>query len=102
MPRFLAAAAAASMMTAASIASAGTFTSTGVIDHINTKSNTIQLRNGDAYRLPAHVDSSSLTVGERVHVSWNSQNPSSIDNGLNGDESIWKLDATRIERAADG
>ncbi|MFC6487072.1 DUF1344 domain-containing protein [Nitratireductor sp. GCM10026969] len=99
MRKFLAAAVAASVMGAASIASAGTFTSTGVIESVNTKTNTVRIRDGDAYRLPTHVDLSGLTAGQRVHVSWDSQNPSSTDDRHNSDEWIWVFDATGIERA---
>lgn len=95
----LAAAIAASAMTATSVASADTFTATGVIESLNAKANTVRIRNGDVYRLPAHVDLSGLTPGQRVHVSWNPQDPSSIDDPRNSDEWIWVFDATGIEQA---
>ncbi|MDZ5699473.1 DUF1344 domain-containing protein [Chelativorans sp. M5D2P16] len=98
MRTILAAAFAASVITAASVASASSFTSTGVIANMNDKTNTVWLRNGDAYRLPASIDLSGFKPGQRVHVSWNAQNPSSID-GRNSDESIWLLDATEIGHA---
>lgn len=99
MRTILAAAVAASVMIAAPIASAGTFTSTGVVESINSKANTLRLRNGDAYRLPANADLSGLTRGQRVHVSWNAQNPSSIDDDRHNGEQIWQLDATGIQHA---
>lgn len=99
MRTILAAAVAASVMTAASIASAGTFTSTGVIESLNTKTKTVRIQDGDAYRLPAHVDISGLTPGQRVHVSWNAQNPSSTDHRSGSDEWVWVFEATGIERA---
>lgn len=99
MRTILAAAVAASVVTVASIASAGTFTSTGVIESLSSKANTVHLRNGDAYQLPAHVDLSGLTAGQRVHVSWDRQTPSSIDDPRNSDETIRLLDATGIQRA---
>jgi len=94
----LAAAVAASVLANASIASADTFTSTGVIESVSTKTNTIRLRNGDAYRLPADVDLSGLAAGQRVQVSWDSQNPSSVDKSGSNDEWVWMLDATGIAR----
>jgi len=94
----LAAAVAVSVLTAASVASADTFTSTGVIESISTKTNTVRIRNGDAYRLPADVDLSGLTAGQRVQVSWDSQDPSSVDESGSSDEWLWVLDATGIAR----
>lgn len=87
---------AASLMAVVPHAAAETFTSVGVIEAMNSKAKTIRLRNGDAYRLPEHIDVSGLKPGQQVHVSWEAQNPSNIGDGKGGDETVWLFDASEI------
>lgn len=77
--------------------SAFAFTSTGTLERVTPTQNEVRLRNGDAYRLPSQVDLSGYTAGQRVHVSWDSQNPSVLSIG--GNRYIRLLDATSIRPA---
>ena len=77
--------------------SAFAFTSTGTLESVTPSRNEVRIRNGDAYRLPAHVDLSGYRAGQRVHVSWDTQNPSTLSEG--GDQYIRLLDATSIRPA---
>ena len=98
MRKVLFSAVAASVMVASSIASAGTFTATGVIESLNAKANTVQLAHGDSYQLPAGTDLSGLTAGQRVQVTWDAQNPSSVD-GRSSDIKIAQFKADSISLA---
>ncbi|MGV0908475.1 DUF1344 domain-containing protein [Martelella sp. FOR1707] len=86
------------LATVGSFLPASAFTSAGVIESVNPQNNIIRLRDGDAYKLPAHVDISNLRPGDQVSVDWETQNPSSID-GRGSDETIWLLKATGIKHA---
>lgn len=77
--------------------SAFAFTSTGIVESVTPSRNEVRIRNGDAYRLPDHVDLSGYRAGQRVHVSWDRQNPSVLTVG--GDRYIRLLDATSIRPA---
>lgn len=88
---------AASALVAPTLASAGSFESTGYIESINGSANTLRIRGGDAYQLPAGVDVSQFQPGQRVHVSWNSQNPSTVVVG--GDHYVAGVQATGIRAA---
>src|SRR5690606_24525969 len=76
---------------------ASAFTSTGTLERVTPSRNEVRLRDGDAYRLPAHIDLSGYRAGEKVHVSWDSQDPSILSEG--SDEYIRLLDATSIRAA---
>lgn len=52
---------------------------------------------GNAQRLPVHVDSTGYRAEQRIHVSWDSQNPSTLSKG--GDQYTRLLDATSIRPA---
>ena len=77
--------------------SAFAFTSTGTLESVTPSRNEVRIRNGDAYRLPAHVDLTGYRAGQRVHVSWDSQNPSRLSVGK--DKFIHLLNATGIRPA---
>lgn len=77
------------------IAVAGSFTATGTIANLNTMARTVRLADGDSYRLPADVDLSGLSVGQKVSVTWASQQPNSLD--LRRDVTIFELEATDIK-----
>ncbi|MGH6763456.1 MAG: DUF1344 domain-containing protein [Phyllobacterium sp.] len=98
MRKFIFSAVAASVMAVSSVASAGAFTATGVIESLNAKANTIRLVDGNSYQLPADVNLSGLTAGQRVNVTWDSQNPSSID-GRSSDIKIAQFKADSITLA---
>lgn len=95
MRTFLSAAIAA--VTLLSASSAFAFTSTGTIGTVTPSRHQIRLVNGDVYRLPAHIDLSRFAPGQRVHVTWQTQNPSTND--LGGDRYIKLLDATDVRHA---
>jgi hypothetical protein len=97
MRMILAAAIAASALAAPTLASAGSFESTGYIESVNRFTNTMLIRGGDAYRLPANIDLSQFRTGQRVHVSWNTQNPDFVD--LGGDTYIRSMAATGLRAA---
>lgn len=97
MRMILAAAVAVSALAAPTLASAGSFESTGYIESVNGSANTIRIRGGDAYKLPAGVDVSQFQAGQRVHVSWNNQNPSVV--GLGGDLYTAGIQATDVRAA---
>lgn len=84
-------------LVALGVSSAFAFTSTGTLESVTPSRNEVRIRNGDAYRLPAHVDLSGYRAGQRVHVSWDNQNPSSLSEGR--DRYIWLLDAMSIRPA---
>lgn len=88
---------AASVIAAPSIASAGAFQSTGWLESVNVPANTVQIRNGDTYRLPAHVDASEFRTGQKVHVIWDVQSPQNIP--VSGDRSVQLVRATGIQSA---
>lgn len=77
--------------------SAFAFTSTGTVESVTPVRNEVRLRNGDAYRLPSHVDLSDYKAGQLVHVSWDRQNPSAINIGK--EQQAWLIDATGIRPA---
>lgn len=56
MHKFIIAAIGATAVIAPTLASAGSFTSTGYIASVNPHANTLRIAGGDAYRLPADVD----------------------------------------------
>lgn len=78
-------------------ASAFAFTSTGVVESVSTAKNEIRIRNGDAYRFPSDVDLSQIKPGQKVHVSWDSQNPTRLS--ITENSSIWLLKANTIRSA---
>src|SRR5690606_5900963 len=67
MRTFITTALAATLVSVASIGTASAFTSTGVLESVDTVSNTVKIRNGDAYKLPASADLSGFQAGERVN-----------------------------------
>jgi hypothetical protein len=77
--------------------SAFAFTSTGILESVTPSQNQVRLQNGDAYRLPSEVDLSGYRAGQRVHVSWDRQNPSVLSVG--GDQDVRLLDAMNIRSA---
>jgi hypothetical protein len=70
------------------------FTSEGTIESVNPAGNEIRIVNGDAYRLPQHVDVTGLKPGQRVQVTWENQQPSTINVG--GEYFIRSLTATGV------
>jgi hypothetical protein len=70
------------------------FTSEGTIESVNPADNEIRIVNGDAYRLPQHVDVRGLKPGQRVQVNWENQQPSTINVG--GEHFIQSLNATGV------
>lgn len=78
-------------------ASAFAFTSTGVVESVSTTKNEIRIRNGDAYQFPSDIDLSHIKPGQKVHVSWDSQNPTRLN--ISDNNSIWLLKATTIRTA---
>ncbi|MGC0054731.1 DUF1344 domain-containing protein [Brucella pituitosa] len=78
-------------------ASALAFTSTGILESVTPSRNEVRIRNGDAYRLPADTDLSGLKVGQKVHVFWDNQEPSTLSEGK--DRYIRLLNATSIRPA---
>lgn len=79
-------------------ASALAHTSSGTLESVDVARQEVRIRNGDAYRLPNDFDLSEFKVGQKVQVSWDSQNPSVVRVGR--DQFIGLLYATSI-RAAD-
>lgn len=73
---------------------AASFTTYGKIETLNAKANTVRLVNGDSYKLPADIDLSSFNIRQSVKVTWDTQNPNSIDIG--GDNFIFELKAKAI------
>lgn len=98
MRNFLYSAMGAAVLTVATFASAQAFTAVGVVQSVNARTNTVQLRNGDSYRLPAGTDLSGLTAGQRVQVTWRAQNPTIIE-GPNRDTTISQFMADSISYA---
>ena len=70
------------------------FTTSGKIESLNVKANTVYLANSNSFRLPAGVDLSRFSVGQTVKITWETQNPNSIS--LGGDRTIFELKATGI------
>jgi hypothetical protein len=97
MRMILAAAVAASALVSPTLASAGSFESTGYIESVNSSANTLRIRGGDAYKLPADVDVSQFRAGQRVYVSWNTQNPKLVD--FDSGRNIAGVEATGIRAA---
>lgn len=97
MHKFIIAAIGATAVIAPTLASAGSFTSTGYIASVNPHANTLRIAGGDAYRLPADVDVSQFRPGDRVHVTWDSQNPKVV--GVGGGNAIAGIEATGIQSA---
>lgn len=90
MKKYIVAAIAAMLASAATEASA--FTSIGKVQAIT--GHMVVIQDGDAYRLPAEFDLSHIKVGQKVAVTWQSQDPGIIEVG---NESFVKvLDATDI------
>lgn len=83
---------------AATSASAGAaqFTSTGYIESVNSRANTVRVRDGDEYRFSPSTDLTGFTAGDRVHVGWNSQSPRFVGHS---DRQRYQLEAVSIERA---
>jgi len=74
------------------IAEASAFTSIGTVEAV--VGHEVIIQDGDVYRLPANYDLSRIRAGQKVAVTWQSQNPSVIDLG---DENYAKvLDASAI------
>ena len=89
----------AASLVALSASSALAFTSTGILERVTPSQHEVRLRDGDTYRLLADVDLSEFTAGQKVHVSWGNQTPSSLSDG-GGERHIRVLDATSIRPAA--
>lgn len=96
MRKIIAAVVAVSALAAPTIASAGSFQSTGILERVDTTTNTVLIRNGDAYKLPASVNASEFHAGQKVHVTWNTQTPVAVSKG---ESSLWLLTATGIQSA---
>jgi len=73
MRKVVIAAAAASLLSAASIANAAEMT--GTIASIDAVAGTITLEDGSVIRLPASVDAASLQVGADVKVTYDQMAP---------------------------
>ena len=97
MRTLLAAAIAASTLIAPTLATAASFEGTGYIESMNSSANTLRIRGGDAYKLPSHVALSQFQTGQRVSISWNSQNPTYVDYG--SDNYVNGVEATGIRAA---
>lgn len=97
MRKIFAAVVAASALLLPMVASAGSFVSTGVVESVNGSANTIRIQGGDVYKLPADVNVEQFQAGQRVNVSWNSQNVRSI--GIGGGQYINGVAATGISAA---
>jgi len=97
MRNYLFSAVAASAMLASTMASAGAFTSVGVIADVNPMANTVQLSRGNSFELPAGTDLSAFRPGQKVQISWDTQAPTSVTNGRT---TVLQLKATSIERAS--
>ncbi|MGU3576097.1 DUF1344 domain-containing protein [Brucellaceae bacterium C25G] len=67
---------AVSAIISTSIASAATFTTVGTIEKLNSLSNTIELSNGQFYKLPSGTDLNGVSTGQKVQINWSTQNPS--------------------------
>lgn len=98
MRKILIATLAISTLASASIASAATFTSTGTVQKINAFANTVQLTDGDSFKLPSGTDLSGVSAGQKVQINWSTQNPSWVANP-NSDTDLMQLNADSISAA---
>lgn len=84
-----------------SIASAAEFSTTGVVEDFNAATKTVQLKNGDAYKLPSNTDLNGLSVGQKVRINWSAQSPSWFQDHLKGEDTYVALvDADSIQPAS--
>lgn len=97
MRKIFAAVVAASAIMSPMVASAGSFVSTGIVESVNAPSNTVRIQGGDIYKLPADVNAAQFHAGQRVNVSWNSQNVRTV--GFGGGQFISGVVATGISLA---
>jgi hypothetical protein len=59
-----------------SFASAADFNTSGVVESVNSLTKTVQIVNGDAFKLPGDADINGLTAGQKVQINWSTQTPS--------------------------
>lgn len=98
MRKILIATLAVSTLASASIASAATFTTTGTIEKLNMFANTVQLSDGDSFKLPSGTDLSGVSAGQKVQINWSTQSPSWIANP-SSDTDRMQLNADSISLA---
>ena len=98
MRKILIATLAVSTLASASIASAATFTTTGTIEKLNMLANTVQLSDGDSFKLPSGTDLSGVSAGQKVQINWSSQTPSWFTDHVNNKD-VAQFDANSISVA---
>lgn len=98
MRNILIATLAVSTIVSASIASAATFTTTGTVEKMNIFEKTVQLSDGDSFKLPNDTDLSGISAGQKVQINWSSQSPSWIANP-SSDTDRMQLNADSISSA---
>ncbi|MGU3576096.1 hypothetical protein ACLBWZ_11215 [Brucellaceae bacterium C25G] len=85
---------AVSAIISTSIASAATFTTVGTVKNLNSLSNTVELSNGQFYKLPSGADLNSVSAGQKVQVNWSTQSPSWVSkSGSEADRMLLNADS---------